>query len=146
SPIATGQATFYLTHMPSNTVDALEIGNEPDSYRNVLRCEKYNFTGEDQNFKTVCDAATGPDSDSTNITYLSDFQTWRSSIDNALSTSSLPAVKFMGPSFGTLEPLENNTFWSAAAVNGGYLQAFENQEGSTNTCGTPIGSNSMGIV
>ncbi len=72
--LAVDQATAYVSQMPAGSVDAIEIGNEPDLYpQSGMRSSTYDF----QN-------------------YLQDFNTWE---DNIMPV--LPAgVKLAGPAGG----------------------------------------------
>lgn len=77
--LATAQAQAYVSQMPTGTVDAIEIGNEPDDYGYVgLRSAPYSTSQ-----------------------YLQDYATWRQSILPILPKS----THFMGPSWGELRTL-----------------------------------------
>ena len=80
--LAKSQAKAYLAEMPAGSVDALEIGNEPDNYvASGLRPSTY----------TVDD-------------YLVDFATWKTSILPVVPSS----TKFMGASWGSMLTLHKN--------------------------------------
>jgi hypothetical protein len=73
--LATDQATAYLSQMPTGSVNAIEIGNEPDLYvASGIRPAGY----------TVQD-------------YFADFNTWEEAITPVLPSG----TKFMGPSWTT---------------------------------------------
>lgn len=77
--MATAQAQFYVSQMPVGTVDAIEIGNEPDDYQyNGIRPSTY----------TIND-------------FLREFGEWRQNIQPVLPSS----THFMGPSWGILRTL-----------------------------------------
>lgn len=153
SPVATDQGLFFLQNMPKGSVAALEIGNEVDQYPYVAMKNADGTVMKNPDGTTHYMRPCG--TDQTNIKYLfihansvpndpdylSEFSSWRQAINSVLSANSL-STKYMGPAFGGIRTLENYEFWSAAAVDattGGYLQAFETQEGSA-------GANSLGIV
>jgi len=79
--LAIDQAQFFLDSMPAGSIDAIEIGNEPDAYAtDGQRPTTYTFAD-----------------------YYQDFATWGSGI--------LPLsgpVKLMGPSWAVLGSLKNN--------------------------------------
>jgi PKD repeat protein len=79
--LAAQQAQYYLANMPTGSLEAIEIGNEPDLYHdNGDRATTYTFAD-----------------------YLSDFATWRTAI-----LPLLPAgVKLMGPSWASMSSLSN---------------------------------------
>jgi len=69
--LAVDQATNFVANMPSGSINAIEIGNEPDLYyENGLRSSTYNFAD-----------------------YLQDYGTWSSAILPLLP----PGVKLAGP-------------------------------------------------
>jgi Glycosyl hydrolase family 79 C-terminal beta domain len=79
--LAAQQAQYYVANMPAGSLEAIEIGNEPDLYHdNGDRPTTYTFAD-----------------------YLSDFATWRTAI-----LPLLPAgVKLMGPSWASTSSLTN---------------------------------------
>ncbi|HEX3436284.1 MAG TPA: glycosyl hydrolase family protein [Pseudacidobacterium sp.] len=85
--LAQNQASTYLKGMPSGSVDAIEIGNEPDNYAaNGMRASNYSIDN-----------------------YLSDFAKWRSAILDVVPSS----TKFLGPAWGSMLTLHH----SMAAFN-----------------------------
>jgi hypothetical protein len=79
--LATQQAQYYVSNMPAGSLEAIEIGNEPDLYHdNGDRPTTYTFAD-----------------------YLSDFATWRTAILPLLPTG----VKLMGPSWASTSSLSN---------------------------------------
>jgi PKD repeat protein len=79
--LATQQAQYYVANMPSGSLEAIEIGNEPDLYHdNGDRPTTYTFAD-----------------------YLSDFATWRNAILPLLPNG----VKLMGPSWASTSSLSN---------------------------------------
>jgi hypothetical protein len=85
--LAVNQAQNYTAGMPHGSLDAIEIGNEPDLYsRNGLRSSSYTYSN-----------------------YFSDFGKWRGQIQPVLPTG----VKLMGPSWCLSQSLPNlSTFLS----------------------------------
>lgn len=83
--LAVDQATVFINGMPSGSLDALEIGNEPDNYAtNGFRPSTYNITN-----------------------YINDVTNWSSSILNA--EASLGAnIKIMGAAWGSMNYWMNN--------------------------------------
>jgi hypothetical protein len=80
--LATDQAQFFLQRLPLASIQAFEIGNEPDEYAlNGLRKSSYSMT-----------------------TYLSDFARW----ENALAPLHSPSVPLMGPSWGEIGTMATN--------------------------------------
>jgi hypothetical protein len=74
--LAADQASAYVQGMPEGSLDAIEIGNEPDFYSgNKLRASTYGFAE-----------------------YLKDFATWRSAVLPQLP----PNLKLAGPSWGSM--------------------------------------------
>jgi Glycosyl hydrolase family 79 C-terminal beta domain/IPT/TIG domain len=83
--LATDQAKAYMSQMPSGSVDALEIGNEPDNYVSLgYRSSGYSFAD-----------------------YHSDFKNWSETITPSLSGP----TKFMGPAWGSLNSLNQDLSW-----------------------------------
>jgi hypothetical protein len=81
--LAADQAALFYRSMPPNSLDAIEIGNEPDDYRyNGIRPRGYRF----------------PD-------YLSEFDRWRVSIASALRSG----VGLIGPSWGDINSLSDES-------------------------------------
>jgi hypothetical protein len=79
--LATQQAQYYVANMPTDSLEAIEIGNEPDLYHdNGDRPTTYTFAD-----------------------YLSDFATWRTAILPLLPNG----VKLMGPSWASTSSLSN---------------------------------------
>ena len=79
--LATDQAKAYVKQMPAGSLDAIEIGNEPDEYgSDGIRPAPYTF----QN-------------------YLSDFNIWKTNIMPLLP----PGTKLMGASWGSITTLSN---------------------------------------
>jgi Glycosyl hydrolase family 79 C-terminal beta domain len=79
--LATQQAQYYVANMPSASLEAIEIGNEPDLYAgNGDRPSTYTFAD-----------------------YFSDFATWRAAIFPLLPQG----VKLMGPSWASTSSLSN---------------------------------------
>jgi Glycosyl hydrolase family 79 C-terminal beta domain len=79
--LATQQGQYYLANMPAGSLEAIEIGNEPDLYHdNGDRPTTYTFAD-----------------------YLSDFATWRTAILPLLPNG----VKLMGPSWASTSSLSN---------------------------------------
>jgi hypothetical protein len=71
--LAVDQAKAYVSQMPPGSLDAIEIGNEPDQYaQNGIRSSSYGY--ED---------------------YLADFNTWKTNITPVLPTG----TRLMGPSW-----------------------------------------------
>ena len=84
--IATAQAQAYAGAMPTNSIVAFELGNEPDNYV----AEGYR---------------TGTYASSWNITaYLNDIATWSCSIFNVA-----PSINFMGPSWASTTMLKTQS-------------------------------------
>jgi glycosyl hydrolase family 79 len=80
--LATDQAKAYMSQMPSGSVEALEIGNEPDTYVSLgYRPSTYNFTD-----------------------YHSDFTKWSQNITPALSSP----IKYMGPAWANISSLDQD--------------------------------------
>jgi hypothetical protein len=80
--LATGQAQFFVGAMPAGSIDAIEIGNEPDNYvASGARPAPYNMTS-----------------------YLQDFATWSADITPYLNNS----IKFMATSWGSMGTLHQN--------------------------------------
>lgn len=83
--LAVDQATVFINGMPSGSLDALEVGNEPDNY-----------------------AVTGFRPSSYNITnYINDVTNWSSSILNA-EASLGTNVRIMGAAWGSMNYWTNN--------------------------------------
>jgi hypothetical protein len=79
--LATEQAQAYVANMPEGSLEAIEIGNEPDLYHdNGDRSTTYTFAD-----------------------YFSDFATWRTAIFPLLPAG----VKLMGPSWASTSSLSN---------------------------------------
>ena len=79
--LATQQAQYYVASMPAGSLEAIEIGNEPDLYHdNGDRPPTYTFAD-----------------------YFSDFATWRAAILPLLPQG----VKLMGPSWASTGSLSN---------------------------------------
>jgi hypothetical protein len=79
--LAVAQTQSYVSQMPAGSIDALEIGNEPDLYHlNGLRPSTYTF--ED---------------------YLNDFNTWASYISPQLPSG----TKLAGPAWASMAMLPN---------------------------------------
>ncbi len=74
--LAQDQARFYVNQMPSGTLDAIEIGNEPDGYP---------ITGERQPTYSVQN-------------YIGDFTTWESYLLPVMPST----MRFMGPSWSAV--------------------------------------------
>ena len=71
--LAVDQAKAYVSQMPAGSLDAIEIGNEPDQYaQNGIRSSSYGYQD-----------------------YLADFNTWKTNIMPVLPTG----TKLMGPSW-----------------------------------------------
>lgn len=80
--LANDQAKAYLSQMPSGSVAALELGNEPDNYiTRGYRTTSYSFSD-----------------------YNNDFTRWRENIQSNTGSS----VKFMGPAWGILNSLQKD--------------------------------------
>jgi hypothetical protein len=79
--LAVDQARNYASNMPPGSLEAIEIGNEPDLYsKNGLRSSSYTFSG-----------------------YFADFAKWRTQISPVLPQG----IKLMGPSWGSTGSLPN---------------------------------------
>jgi hypothetical protein len=79
--LAKEQASAYLKGMPAGSVDAIEIGNEPDNYSGYgWRASTYSITD-----------------------YLAEFAKWKSTILQAAPSS----TKFLGASWGALSTLQH---------------------------------------
>jgi hypothetical protein len=79
--LAVTQAQNYVANMPAGSLEAIEIGNEPDLYsRNGDRPSSYTFSD-----------------------YLGDFGKWRAQILPLLP----PGLKLMGPSWSLMKSLPN---------------------------------------
>ncbi len=79
--LAVDQARHYVSNMPAGSLEAIEIGNEPDLYsENGLRPSGYTFSD-----------------------YFADFAMWRAQILPVLPQG----VKLMGPSWGSTGSLPN---------------------------------------
>jgi hypothetical protein len=71
--LATDQTTAFMSQMPANSVQAIEIGNEPDLYSTIgMRSSTYDYND-----------------------YASDFYTWKQAIQHLLPAG----VKLAGPSW-----------------------------------------------
>ena len=80
--LARNQAEYYARNMPSGSLAAIEIGNEPDNY---------GIDGKRSNPYTMTD-------------YLDDFNKWNGGIRSILSSS----VNVMGPAWGSVTMLQDN--------------------------------------
>ncbi len=79
--LAVTQAQNDVSQMPAGSIEAVEIGNEPDLYhRNGFRPSTYSFQD-----------------------YLNDFDTWKADIDPLLP----PGVKFSAPAWASTASLSN---------------------------------------
>jgi glycosyl hydrolase family 79 len=79
--LATDQANAYVSQMPVGSIDAIEIGNEPDLYAvNGMRPAPYTFQD-----------------------YIADFNTWKASITPLLPTGTL----LLGASWASVGMLSN---------------------------------------
>jgi Glycosyl hydrolase family 79 C-terminal beta domain len=79
--LALDQARNYVDNMPKGSLNAIEVGNEPDLYyENGLRSSSYNFND-----------------------YLADFAKWQGEISTVLPQG----VGFMGPSWSLQRSLPN---------------------------------------
>lgn len=79
--LATDQAQAYLSQMPAGSVEAIEIGNEPDNYASSgMRTAPYTFQD-----------------------YVTDFNTWKASISPLLPSE----THLMGASWGSTSMLSN---------------------------------------
>ena len=107
--LATDQAKAYVNQMPAGSLDAIEIGNEPDLYiKNGIRPAGY----------TVQD-------------YFSEFQTWRASIEPVIAGG----TKLMGTAWSATGMLSNvQTFESAQS---GALGAFSQHFYATSPVNNP---------
>jgi Glycosyl hydrolase family 79 C-terminal beta domain/IPT/TIG domain len=89
--LAVDQATAYVSQMPAGSLDAIEIGNEPENYGiSGFRTDPYPFSS-----------------------YLLDFDNWKSSILPVLPTG----TKLMGPSWGSTNLLTNLPVFEAQEAN-----------------------------
>jgi hypothetical protein len=88
--LAVDQATAYVSQMPAGSLDAIEIGNEPDDYADEgIRTSPYTFQD-----------------------YLADFNTWKTNIMPLLPSGTM----LMGPSWACTCHLSNaQSFDSAEA-------------------------------
>jgi hypothetical protein len=85
--LAMDQAKAYIDQMPSGSLDAIEIGNEPDRYgTNGMRTPSYTY----QNYQV-------------------DFNTWKASISPLLPSS----TKLMGASWAGTKWLSNIQFYDS---------------------------------
>jgi hypothetical protein len=83
--LAVDQATVFIKGMPPGSLDALEVGNEPDAYAaNGFRPSTYNSTN-----------------------YINDFTNWSSSILNA-EASLGTNVRMMGAAWGSTNTFMDN--------------------------------------
>lgn len=86
--LAVDQAKYYSSQMPAGTLDALEIGNEPDDYAySGVRSSTYGISD-----------------------FFSDFSTWRSNILPVLPSG----MKLMGPVFAEIRSLASLPNFQAA--------------------------------
>jgi hypothetical protein len=89
--LAENQAAAYISQMPTGSIDAIEIGNEPDIYTySGLRQPPYTFSD-----------------------YVADFNQWKTGILPLLPLG----TKLMGPSCGTIEWLPYTEFFDAAEAS-----------------------------
>jgi hypothetical protein len=80
--LAETQASYFTQNMPSGSITAIELGNEPDNYaRAGVRPSTYDFAG-----------------------YLTDFATW----DNGITPLIPSGVKMIGPSLTTVWHLQQD--------------------------------------
>lgn len=102
--LATDQAKQYVQGMPSGSIRAIEIGNEPDFYfENGYRSSTYSFTQ-----------------------YASDFQTFATSILSAVPNSPL----LMGPSDATYPGSALSPTLTTSMLTTGNLSSLLQQSGS----------------
>ncbi len=110
--LATDQATAYVSQMPSGSLLALEIGNEPDEYyKNGLRPATYTV----QN-------------------YFSDFLTWQQNITPVLPSG----TKLMGAAWAFLGTLQANA-QNFAIANSASLNLFSQHSYVTSPSNNPAG-------
>lgn len=98
--LAWKQAGAYIKEMPSGSLDAIEIGNEPDLYASQgLRSGSYGFKD-----------------------YLSDFNIWKQNISPLLP----PGTKLLGASWADVKMLSNTTAYASAehSILQGFSQHF----------------------
>jgi len=94
--LAVDQAKAYSSQMPSGSLEAIEIGNEPDAYSiNGMRTSAYTYKD-----------------------YLADFNKWRENVNPVLS----PGTKLMGASWGAMKTLSNLGSYESQEAE--YLAAF----------------------
>lgn len=104
--LAVDQAQAYLTQMPAGSLEAIEIGNEPDEYYfNGLRPADYDFQD-----------------------YLSDFDTWRDDITPLLATK----AQLMGAAWAQIDSLKNITPYGSAEHES--LALFSQHYYAANAC------------
>jgi hypothetical protein len=96
--LAVDQATAYIKQMPAGSVQAIEIGNEPDLYaNNGIRSSTYTFQE-----------------------YLGEYSTWKQGIVPVLPVG----TKLMGPAWSAL-PFQAAWAWKGMPAN---LQTFASSE------------------
>jgi len=89
--LAVDQAKAYISQMPAGSLDAIEIGNEPDMYyQNGLRPPSYTY--ED---------------------YLADFNTWKKNINPLLPSG----TRLMGSSWAYTKTLSNLDSYDSAEAS-----------------------------
>jgi hypothetical protein len=94
--LAIDQAKAYVDEMPPGSLEAIEIGNEPDGYAtNGMRPSSYTFAD-----------------------YLGDFDKWKANINPLLPTG----TKLLGPSWGDARTLSNTHMY--LSNDAGDLLAF----------------------
>ena len=90
SQLARDQAQFYAAQMPSGSLAAIEIGNEPD---------EYSITGQRPPGYTL-------------QSYLSDFSTWANAVMPVLPS----ATKLMGPSWAAIHQYSDESAFEQVAA------------------------------
>jgi len=89
--LAVDQAKAYVSQMPAGSLDAIEIGNEPDGYAsNGMRPSPYTYQD-----------------------YLADFNTWKTNILPLLPSG----TKLMGASWGSTGTLSNIQSYDSAEAS-----------------------------
>ncbi len=102
--LAADQAQNYVANMPAGSLEAIEVGNEPDEYvKNGFRPSSYTFAS-----------------------YLSDFAKWRTRLLPLLPSG----TKLMGPSWAFSETLVNLPGFLAQEKNNLWLVSQHNYAGS----------------
>jgi hypothetical protein len=89
--LAVDQASAFVSQMPAKSLDAIEIGNEPDLYVfKGIRPSPYSYAN-----------------------YLADFNTWKTNIAPLLPLG----TKFMGPSWASPSSLSNAQSYDSAEAS-----------------------------